>query len=249
MIFSFLFFMYCLVWRVCQTLITYCIIATVLSMASASTNDSHVKSLAHQRHDMFNMVTLPLVVIVNIYTIRAFFFSESEVNTVALDSAWNWQILILNTYIFIDTLYIACIPSCVAAPRTVLIHHIVVFVGWLAVPHQIVQCRPIATCLLSCEINTVFMIARKFVPFQNMPYVMRFVRYGFYLTWVPLRLVIFPYCCYLGYFIAKVFYEDSGTIANVGTLGFVLLLLMTGLNIKWSYDLLLANFKKTKIIV
>jgi hypothetical protein len=228
---------------------TYFNISIVRRMASATTDDTHAKSMAHQRHDMFNMLTLPMVVIVNICTIRAFFFGGPNIDEAALDSAWKWQIATLNTYIFIDTLYISFVPSCVAAPTTILIHHVVVFLGWLAVPHQYAQCRPIATCLLSCEINTLFMIARKFVPFQKHPSIMTLVRCGFYLTWVPLRLVIFPYCCYLGYFLAEIFYKENGTLVNIGSLGFVLLLLMTGLNVKWSYDLLLANMKKTKASV
>ena len=213
-------------------------------MASATTDISHIKSLEHQRHDLFNMFALPIVVFVNLSTIRVFFFSGKDVDEDALNTAWNWQIAVLNIYIFLDTVFISLYPSCVGAPVTVLAHHVVVFFGWLIVPHQFIQGRPIATCLLSVEINTVFMIARKFDPFQKHPALLRLLRLGFYGTWVPLRLVIFPYCCYLGYYLAETFYHETSSLINIGSLGFVLLLVMTGLNLKWSYDLLLVNMKK-----
>ena len=213
-------------------------------MASATTSDLHLKSPEHQRHDLFNMVTLPIVIMVNIAAIRTFFFGGAVVDDKILDNAWNWQIVTLHSYILLDTLFIGLCPSCVAAPTTVIAHHIVVFFGWLAVPHIYIQGRPIATCLLSCEINTFFMIARKFQPFQKYSSLLGLLKFFFYLTWVPLRLVIFPYCCYLSFFLARDFYIEMKTLVNIASLGLILLILMTCLNVKWSYDLLLANLKK-----
>lgn len=196
---------------------------------------SHVASQAHQRHDLFNLICLPLIVAVNLRTIHSFFIAESSADT--LDADWNIQIAALNFYIYVDSMWILVDPASVSAVKTILLHHGVVFFGWLLVPHKVVEFRPIATCLLSVEINTVFMIARKYQYFQQYPSLTSFLRYGFYVTWIPLRLVIFPYCCYLGFIEVLRFHALYGSFYNIATMGWMLLLFITGLNVKWSYDL------------
>jgi hypothetical protein len=208
-------------------------------MASATT-DTHLVSLhAHQQHDTFNLLLLPIIVLVNIKTIHTFFLSEHAHidESAAQDQAWNLQIGVLCCYILCDTIWILFNPDCVAALKTILLHHCVVFFGWLLVPHQVVEFRKIATCLLSVEINTVFMIARKYSPFQKYPSLVSFFRTGFYATWIPLRTVIFPYCCYLGFLQVVRFYSTKKSYLNVATVGWVLLLFITALNVKWTYDL------------
>ena len=211
-------------------------------MASAATAADVVASAAHQQHDTFNLVCLPIVVAVNAMTLYAFFLAESS--DIELQNAWNIQIGVLNSYIFIDTIWILCNPMCVSALRTILLHHFVVFGGWLLVPHRVIELRSIATCLLSVEINTVFMIARKYRPIQGFPILVSCLNIGFYATWV--FKVIFPYCCYLGYIETLRFQEIHGSYQNIATLGFVLLLFITALNVKWSYDLLFKVLTKSK---
>lgn len=204
-------------------------------MASATTSLNHVAQQAHQQHDLFNLVCLPVIVLVNTKALHAFFLAESSSED--LDFYWTMQIAALNVYIFFDTCWIMLNPDSVSALKTILMHHCIVFFGWLLVPQQVVPFRPIATCLLSVEINTVFMIARKFQPFQKYPFLLSFLRCGFYLTWVPLRVIIFPYCCYLGYLEVVQFERSSGSFLNIATVGWVLLLVITCLNIKWTVDL------------
>ena len=208
-------------------------------MASAITAMSLVASRAHQRHDQFNLVCLPIIVIVNLWAIAVFFSQTSSTEDSEL--AWNIQIGSLNSYILMDTVWICLIPQSVSAFKTIVMHHFIVFFGWILVPHQVVSFRPIATCLLSVEINTVFMIARKFQPFQARPRLVRFLHIGFYATWIPLRSVTFPFCCYLGYLEVITFYEANGTILNIATLGWTLLLVITALNVKWTFDLFCSS--------
>lgn len=210
-------------------------------MASASTNKSQVSSPEHQRHDLFNVISLPIVILVNLRTILIFFYQSHD--EALVDSAWNFQILSLNGYILVDSLYLIINPTCVSALKTVLFHHVIVFFGWLLVPHRVIEFRLIATCLLAVEINTFFMIARKYQPFQKYPTLKSLLRVGFYLTWIPLRLIIFPYCCYVGYYEALHFYNETGTLFNVATAGWLLLIFMTFLNIKWSVDLVRAHYR------
>jgi hypothetical protein len=209
-------------------------------MSSATTPVSLVASQAHQRHDAFNLICLPLIVLVNLKTIYTFFFSDS-ISEEEQDHSWNIQISVLNIYILMDTIWILVNPECVSALKTILLHHCVVFFGWLFVPHQVAEFRHIATCLLSVEINTVFMIVRKFQPIQQYPMLVSFSRAGFYATWIPLRTIIFPYCCYLGYLEVIRFYIIRGHLLNIATVGWILLLFITSLNIKWSYDLFLKK--------
>ncbi|CAM9131275.1 unnamed protein product, partial [Ectocarpus fasciculatus] len=186
-------------------------------------------------HDLFNLVCLPVIVIVNIWAISIFFLHNSSRDT--LELAWTIQIGTLNSYIFADTVWICCSPESVSAFKTIVMHHFIVFFGWILVPNQVVSFRPIATCLLSVEINTLFMIARKFQPLQTYPRIVSFLRIGFYATWIPLRIVIFPFCCYLGYREVINFYNDKGTLLNIATLGWTLLVVITALNAKWTFDL------------
>lgn len=208
-------------------------------MASATTPLSHVSQQAHQAHDLFNLICLPLIVVVNAKTIHSFFMAESSEE--ALDFHWNIQIFSLNFYLFMDTIWIVMNPESVSAFKTILMHHCIVFFGWLSVPHQVTSFRPIATVLLSVEINTVFMIARKYQPFQKYPTLVTCLRYGFYATWIPLRTIIFPGSCYLGYLEVMRFYEAEASFFNIATFGWLLLLFITGLNVKWTLDLFFAK--------
>ena len=218
-------------------------------MASASTSHDIVTSHAHQMHDLFNLLCLPVVILVNACAIYVFFFSDTSPQNHSF--YWNAQTVTLCTYIFADTIYIILNPKCVSAFKTIIMHHCIVFFGWLFVPQQTVQFRPIATCLLSVEINTVFMIARKFKPFQQHTRLVTLMKCGFYVTWIPLRLIIFPYCCYLGYYEVLNFIEHHGTYINIASAGWLLLLIITFLNVKWSLDLMMlklgnSNQKQTE---
>mmetsp|Transcript_20010 Transcript_20010/g.28739 ORF Transcript_20010/g.28739 Transcript_20010/m.28739 type:complete len:222 (+) Transcript_20010:43-708(+) len=210
-------------------------------MSSAATSEEHVVSRSHQLHDLYNVVTLPIVIISNVVTFYYFFVVGEPIESSTNIFWWNVQTAVLCTYIIIDTVYIALNPDCVRSPKSILIHHIVVCTGWLLVLHRIPKYRGVGTCLLSIEINTFFMIARKFLPFRKYRRLIKFLDTAFYATWVPLRIIIFPSGAIMSGVLAHQEYRATGIVISIPSVGFVLVSYIAVLNLKWSYDLLITK--------
>ena len=100
-------------------------------------------------HDYFNLIVLPFVCACNIFYL------------VVDHTAYLQQYRFFLAYLLFDTVWIVCIPSSVASPVTITLHHIICIIGW-NIP---VMCEYKYSYLLSLgalvEVNTWLLIARR----------------------------------------------------------------------------------------
>lgn len=175
----------------------------------------------HYRHDMTNLCFLPFVIIPNILYLSnplSSFFS-------------SLQYISFFAYVAFDTLFVALIPSCVASPSTIIYHHLLVALGWLAIILDNTFYYHISFGIL-VEINTFFHIARRNFR-QN-----AFLQIMFFVSWFICRNVLYPIVLYKFTYV----YLDYSTLPgnsywNSGLIMWILMVALNALNTKWTYDL------------
>lgn len=176
------------------------------------TNVDHVKL-----HDWFNLVTLGFLNILNccyLVTGHGFlvFYTAAMV------------------YFLLDIIFIGCYPNCVKSPIVLLCHHIVTSL-YILIPYNYPQYHwCMAYCML-VEINTWFLIARR-----NIPSLL--VEALFYVSWVLLRNVWYPYLVYAFYQEWLHESKKSGTSWNPILVCPIFQTVLVGLNAHWTVQLL-----------
>jgi hypothetical protein len=172
------------------------------------------------RHDVFNLIMLPIVCAVNLAYLTwgdAYYYPEY---------------VVFLLYLIVDTLWLIVIPASVASPVTIIAHHLVCMVGWnIPIFSELRYCDWLSLGLL-VEINTWFLIARR-----NTSQRSTFLQAMFYITWVALRMVLFPVVLvlFLGVYLAESAF--MGTYTHAGLLVLCLMVLLNALNAKWTWDL------------
>jgi len=201
----------------------------------------------NKRHDIFNLSILPIFCILNI---NYLFWNPTIFY-------WYLQFWFFNYYVIIDIIWLILIPNTVPYSRVILIHHGIVLFGWniplLATPTFLNtiygNVLPYArwTALAGVvEINTVFLTAKRI--WKNN----KIIEILFFLSWISIRNFFYPYlfvsflrnvyyyeCWENGYFQIKLDYSLL-LISSV--------LLLIGLNFKWSYDFFCKMYYKTSIV-
>ena len=179
-----------------------------------------VDSLWHNRHDWFNLIALPIIVLTNsLYLLSA-----------PGDEHYFWlQFWTFMIYLVVDLLWIISIPKSVAAPVIIIAHHIACIYGW-SLPLYRSDLRKWCACAASVEVNTFFLILRRVLTRQSVV-----VDCLFCFSWIILRLILYPYLAfaYWNQYADEMIAMSSHTIVTC----FVLLLFLIYLNTKWTVDL------------
>ena len=149
------------------------------------------------------------------------------------------------------------IPQSVPSPYFILIHHSIVLIGWniplLAEPtllntiygNDLPYGRWTALAGV-VEINTVFLTAKRI--WKNN----KIIEMLFFLSWISIRNVFYPYLIFS--FLRNVYYYEcweNGYFQIKLDYSFLLIssvLLLIGLNVKWSYDFYCKTYNKTPVI-
>jgi hypothetical protein len=184
-----------------------------------------------ERHDTFNLITLPICVISNILYI----YNMD-------DPGWThdaqfWTFLI---YIVVDLLFIFAKPRCVGSPNFIMVHHVVSTVTWFT---QLVDPMYVylTSLALLVEINTVLKIAKRY--WDNV-----IMDVFFYMTWFALRCVMYPILFWMSLMHYLERSKELETYIHVGAFVCGSCLILTFMNYKWTYDMLmrLMTSKKNK---
>lgn len=204
--------------------------------------DKQDKHVERDRHDLANIVALPVIVAAAIVQLLS-------ANEMAFKLLF-WMVL---AYFFIDFAWVIWIPSCVKSTYTIKMHHTAALL-YLVVPYVYPEYGHFLGKCMLLEANTWFLIARRY--FGRI----RWHSVGFYVTWITIRLGLFTY---LFYEACHVYYErvvvqldsDKNGTLSVGELLFLpkyvhltmlapmLQALFCGLNYKWTYDLVNQKMK------
>jgi len=127
----------------------------------------------HKAHDIFNLISLPIVIASNV----ALFLNWGLVRLYVF-------VAVFSVYIFLDLVWVVVLPRCVASPTTIIIHHIFTALGLLAM-----LIMDFDFCILGAsggfiEVNTFFLILRRNI--RNRPLINLF----FFTSWIVIRLFL-----------------------------------------------------------
>ena len=122
-----------------------------------------------------NLCALPVVGILSVAALLGYFDAAKVTN-------------IMISYIAADFLWIWLEPGCLPSmPGTIMVHHAVTLL-LLLFPLRVEGLHHLTCWDTIVEINTFFLIARR-----QLPSCRGFLHWAFWLTFFPLRLVLYPY--------------------------------------------------------
>eukprot|EP01036_Dinobryon_divergens_P029853 gene29853-39017_t len=202
-----------------------------------------------KRHDFFNIVVLLFICSLNIY----FLSLTTDISLLGTDELasepYHRFLFKLSLYLFIayvvfDTFWVVLIPSCVLSnPTSILFHHLVTLVMTL-VPfvHQQFGWH-FGACIL-VEVNTFFLTLRRNLSRGTAAYAISDIL--FYVSWVVLRLVLFPWLTlfYIREYIR--FSTHAQTYFNLVLITPCLQTIVTMMSFMWTVDMLKKQFGKSK---
>lgn len=201
-----------------------------------------MKSESHEhvvQHDKFNVVVLSVIVGITCYYL-AMVTEWNKLGTAELGVGYENIFYVLfyvfNSYLLVDVIWILLRPTAVmSSPSSLIVHHVVTFLLTLT-PFLVPQFQfHLGTCLL-VEMNTIFLTLRRLAVRGTISH--RLFDIMFYITWVVLRLIMFPVLFVFYSFEYLRYCTEVGTRINVALFAPILLLALTVMSYKWTVDLL-----------
>uniref|UniRef100_A0A7R9YC30 TLC domain-containing protein n=1 Tax=Pinguiococcus pyrenoidosus TaxID=172671 RepID=A0A7R9YC30_9STRA len=209
-------------------------------------------------HDIFNLIALVPIVVLNAMNWRWELLIDNQW-TVPSD-LWHGQSFELFwwstlAYFIVDLLWVVSVSGSVRSPSVIVVHHCITLV-YLMVPRLHPSLGWCMGACMSVELNTWFLIARRifnksginpFMPSGELGEIagmkIKATSIGFYLTWIPIRLVLYPSLVipFLREYMTTS--EELGTWLNPVMLAPIFQIILTVLNLKWSLDLVRSKLK------
>jgi len=216
-------------------------------------------------HDFFNLIVLVPIVVLNSLNwnwdtlFETVFFNSNKRFQDAWEGDWFeyffWTTL---AYFAVDLIWVWWIPTCVKSPGTIIKHHVATLL-YIIIPYQDASLQWCMGACMSVEINTWFLIARRILNKQGYtPWILqlpgspwlsirvKFLSIAFYVTWVSIRCILYPYMWYsFGQnYLQRC--QELGSPLNVWAIVLPIHSIFCLLNLKWSYDLLQSKLKYWK---
>lgn len=213
--------------------------------APATTSASWSKAeAARERHDVFNLVVLiPLIYLTWInYDWNAMFVQGPEQAWTGdfFQSLWGATV----AYFVVDLLWVWMVPVCVKSPDVIIKHHLVA-IGQLCCPLYFPEYRWFMGPVMSVEINTWFLIARRVLYKRQMPtWVTDPINFSFYASWLFVRCFVYPALLWIFVKMADEGIRRTQSIMHIQLLFIPLHFIFVLLNLKWTYDLFTPIFKR-----
>lgn len=176
-------------------------------------------------HDIFNLVCLAILNVLNLYYI----FNNSGF------TVFFWT---TSAYFVCDSVFVGIAPNSVKSPVTILSHHMITGL-YMLIPYYYPK---YAWCMSYCmlvEVNTWMLIAKR-----NMR--SKVLEALFYISWVLLRNIWYPYLIYLFYSHWVLETEATGSRINAMSFAPFFQTFLTGLNFHWTKALFLKPRSETK---
>jgi hypothetical protein len=212
----------------------------------ASGQANHGPGMAFFLHDLYNILCVAVVVILDSY----YLFKSTDWDLIGTNMLgetirpmFDFMWYFFAVYMVIDTLWVYSMPHVAAAGATpIIIHHILTLI-YIMVPFYIPQFHWHTGVVLLVETNTFLLTLRRNVVAESLLF--QIINILFLITWILMRLVLFPCLCVFFYFEWHRYSADVGTFANLFVLGLVMQILLTGMGLKWTYDLAGKYFPKS----
>ncbi|KXZ55548.1 hypothetical protein GPECTOR_2g1097 [Gonium pectorale] len=132
-------------------------------------------------------------------------------------------------YFIADLVYVGVVPRCVKSPLVILAHHVITAL-YMLIPYHYPQYEWCMSYCMLVEVNTWLLIAKRTV---RLP----FLEALFYVTWVLLRNIYYPYLIWVFYREWKLQTQVSGSPWNPILITPVFQTALTGLNFYWTLQL------------
>lgn len=202
-------------------------------------------------HDRFNLACIAFINVINFLNWRL--DTAAWKNFSLLDGHDEWAsrwtgdyeqslLVALFAYMVFDTLFVCVFPQSVKTPGSILLHHVcVLFAMLVPLTHRATHGYTLGLFLVA-DLNTLFLTVRKMLlkSTSNGPgtVVFSMVSFCFYITWVVIRLIIFPIWLFkisVPAYLAH--WHRVGTPLNVFIVMPCSNFWACALNFKWTYDL------------
>ena len=141
---------------------------------------------AHSVHDNFNIITLPIICVMNFlcWDWSAFSFPDSVTSVQGVEGMWKgvignpavdatrdprWYYAFVAatvSYIVADLGFLIWLPNCVKSPKAIVSHHYATLL-YIAVPIYHLPMRWFMGACMFVELNTWFMILRRVLNFKD----------------------------------------------------------------------------------
>jgi hypothetical protein len=206
-----------------------------------------VVSLEVKMHDMFNIIVLAIIVGIDInYLWKATDVSKIGTDQIGEDYYDLSKILLVSftIYLLVDFCWILIVPKCVMSnPYGLLVHHIACLL-LILFPWNHNEFAWHAAANISVEINTLFLTLRRNAVQNSKLY--HFYTVMFYISWVFLRLILYPILVVFFYFEYLRYSKSVDSYYNPLIGAPLLQGAITSLSIVWTVDMILKQFKCQK---
>ena len=200
-------------------------------------------------HDQFNLVALTIISVLDVWYLAC----TTDLRLIGTDELGQDPasypiflalLLFFTLYICVDIVWIYLIPASVHGNQStaVLVHHLVTLVQ-LVIPWLNQNLSWHFAITLVVEINTLVLVCRRSVPQHSAAY--QVLDLLFYATWIIFRLLLFPLLvlfCYSEYMRLA---ARSGYLNSIAV-SLVTMTILTVMSYKWTYDLIIKQFRKKK---
>ncbi|GLC40748.1 hypothetical protein PLESTB_000026600 [Pleodorina starrii] len=207
-------------------------------VAAASTESSAAR--ANSKDSTYSGKLPPVVVYHDIFNLFCIAWLNAW-NFYYLATGRGFQVFYLSTmlYFVADLIYVGVVPRSVKSPLVILAHHVITAV-YVLIPYHYPQYEWCMSYCMLVEVNTWLLIAKRTMR-------SRVLEVLFYVTWVLLRNIYYPYLIWVFYKEWQKETRACGTPWNPILTTPVFQTALTGLNYFWTLSLL-TKPKKTKLL-
>lgn len=202
--------------------------------------------VARDRHDYFNLVSLLFIIGSTALNYDWEKFASMQGMRLSWTGSFFWESWTITLiYFLMDLTWVARVPICVKSPGVIVGHHIVAM-AYLAAPVYYPEYRWFMGSILSVEVNTWFLILRRVVFKQPdvHPILTETISALFYITWVLIRLIIYPGVLLTFLSMAHEHILETGIFWHLPMIFIPVHFFLCMLNLKWTYDLFTPIVKR-----
>ena len=203
-------------------------------------------------HDLFNLFSLSFIIYLvainwNIQFINYYYFPILTYDGLYFFYLWKSTLI----YFIFDLLWIILKPESVKNPKIIIFHHIITLLSIMVPFYRYYQCGKLMSICLTVEINTLLLTARRLlVPYNNyseynkiINIIQSFISFNFYLSWIFIRLIMFPIIALEVYKFWNQEYLVTKYVVNIYSYPLISQTFLCLLNYKWTFDLIRTKLK------
>lgn len=200
-------------------------------------------------HDLFNFFSLSFIIyLVTINWSLQFpnYYYVPILKYNGLYFFYLWKSTLV--YFLFDLGWIILKPESVKSPKIIIFHHLITLLSIMVPFYRYYQCGKLMSICLTVEINTLLLTTRRILYNNSSEYykiiniIQSFITFNFYLSWIVIRLIMFPIINFEVYKLWNQEYLETKYFINIYNYPLFSQTFLCLLNYKWTFDLL-----KTKL--